>query len=109
MNAVPQTPDDLTLDQIMQRFATDEATREYLEIIGWPNGPVCPHCGNAAPDRIYEITPNPAQKIRAGLRECGACHRQFTVTLGTIFEELAIFPFGNGLSLGTCYAHRKRG
>jgi hypothetical protein len=84
------TPPDLTLDQIMQRFATDETAREYLEMIRWPNGPVCSHCGNAKPDRIYEIAPNPAKKIRPGLRECAECGEQFTVTIGTIFESSKI-------------------
>ncbi len=82
-----RTPADLTLDQIMARFATDDAAREYLELIRWPNGPVCPHCGNADPDRVYDIAPNPAKKIRPGLRHCAACDSQFTVTVGTIFED----------------------
>jgi transposase-like protein len=81
---------DLTLDQIMERFATDEAAREYLEAARWPNGPVCPHCGNAEPKRIYEIAANPAKKIRAGLRECAECGGSFTVTVGTIFEDSKI-------------------
>lgn len=86
----PQTPADLTLEQIMQRFATEDAAREYLELIRWPNGPVCPHCGNAERERIYDIAPNPARKIRPGLRDCAECHSQFTVTVGTIFEDSKI-------------------
>jgi transposase-like protein len=82
-----RTMPDLTLDQVMERFAADNGARKYLEMIRWPNGTICPHCGNADPDRIYEIAPNPARKIRPGLRECGACHSQFTVTVGTIFED----------------------
>jgi hypothetical protein len=90
MEPTPPTPNDLTLDQIMQRFATDAAARKYLEMIRWPDGPACPHCGNADADRIYDIAPNPERKIRAGLRDCGACHSQFTVTVGTIFEDSKI-------------------
>jgi transposase-like protein len=86
----PQTPPDLTLDEIMARFSTDEAAREYLELIRWPNGPVCPHCGNGDRERIYDIAPNPARKIRHGLRDCAECHSQFTVTVGTIFEDSKI-------------------
>jgi transposase-like protein len=87
---MPTTPANLTLDQIMAHFGTDEAAREYLEAVRWPNGPVCAHCGN--PDRatIYDIAPNPAKKIRAGLRECKACGEQFTVTVGTVFERSKI-------------------
>src|SRR5580692_8488223 len=90
MKTTLHTPGDLTLDQIMQRFASDEDARKYLEMIRWPNGPICPHCGNAAPDRIYEIAPNPAKKIRPGLRYCAECKGQFTITVGTIFEDSKI-------------------
>jgi hypothetical protein len=90
MKTPNQTPGDLTLDQIMQRFATDDAAREFLEGIRWPNGPACPHCGNVDADRIYSIAANPGKKIRAGLRHCAACESQFTVTVGTIFEDTKI-------------------
>jgi transposase-like protein len=85
-NLLP-TPKELTLDQINQRFATDETAREYWESIHWPHGPVCPHCKNADAKRIYKVTPNAAKKIRAGLHHCAECNKQFTSTIGTIFED----------------------
>ncbi len=81
------TPTNLTLEQIMAHFATDDAARKYLETVRWPSGPTCPHCGNAEQKRIYDIAANPAKKIRAGLRECAECGGSFTVTVGTIFED----------------------
>jgi transposase-like protein len=84
------TPANLDLTQIMAHFATDEAAREYLEAVRWPNGPVCPHCSNADQAKIYAIAANPAKKVRAGLYECKACNGQFTVTVGTIFEDSKI-------------------
>jgi transposase-like protein len=81
------TPEDLTLDQIQSRFGTDEAARAYLEEIRWGNGVVCPHCKNADQKRIWQIKENQAKKIRAGLYHCAACNKQFTVTVGTIFED----------------------
>ncbi len=80
-----KTPENLTLDQIMAHFGTDEAARQYLEAVRWPNGPVCPHCENR--EGIYEIAANPAKGIRPGLRQCKACEGTFTVTVGTIFEK----------------------
>ncbi len=71
----------------MQHFSTDEAAREYLESVRWPAGLVCPHCGTCDSDRIYPIKPNPEAKVRPGLYECAECSRQFTVTVGTIFER----------------------
>jgi transposase-like protein len=81
------TPQNLTLEQIMAHFATDDAARAYLENVRWPNGPVCPHCGNAKREAIYDIAANPTKGIRAGLRECKECGGTFTVTVGTIFEK----------------------
>ena len=81
------TPVDLTLDEIQSRFGTDEKARRYLEEIRWPNGVVCPHCKNADQKRIWEIQPNETAKIRAGLYQCAECKKQFTVTVGTIFED----------------------
>jgi transposase-like protein/DNA-directed RNA polymerase subunit RPC12/RpoP len=85
-NLLP-TPKELTLDQINQRFATDEDARAYWESIHWPDGPVCPHCKNSDAKRIYKVTPNTAKKIRAGLHHCAECNKQFTSTIGTIFED----------------------
>jgi transposase-like protein len=87
MTAMAETPRDLDLMQIMARFATDEAAREYLEAVRWPDGPVCPHCDNKDAKAIYGLAANPAAGIRPGLRECGGCGKTFTVTVGTIFER----------------------
>lgn len=57
----------------------------FVESIIWPQGPHCPHCG--AVDRIGSIAPNPAKRVRYGLKKCGHCKGQFTVRMGTIFEE----------------------
>jgi transposase-like protein len=79
--------DDLTLMQIMQRFSTEEAARDYFEKLRWPNGPVCPHCGNSDQARVYKVTANAEKKIRAGLFKCAECNDQFTVTIGTVMED----------------------
>jgi len=81
------TPGNLTLDEIQSRFGTDEKTRQYLEEIRWPNGLTCPHCKNTDQKRIWEIKENREKKIRAGLYHCAECGKQFTVTVGTIFED----------------------
>jgi transposase-like protein len=80
-----ETPKDLTLDQIMERFNTDESARAYWESIHWPNGAVCPHCKNKK--AICKIQPNEKKKVRAGLHQCLKCRKKFTSTIGTIFED----------------------
>lgn len=85
--AAKSQADDLTLMKIMQRFSTEESAREYFETMRWPNGPVCPHCGNNDRARVYAVTPNAEKKIRAGLYKCAECKGQFTVTMGTVMED----------------------
>jgi len=78
---------DLTLMQIMHRFSTEEAARDYFEALRWPSGLVCPHCGNCDGARIWKVTANASKKIRAGLYKCAECNDQFTVTIGTVMED----------------------
>ena len=61
-------------------FHSKEAAIARLEAIVWPNGPFCPRCGSY--DRITTVTGG-----RAGLYRCGLCKREFTVTVGTVFER----------------------
>jgi transposase-like protein len=69
------------------RFTDETAAREALEAIVWPNGPVCPHCGNADAAKIAKLATKTA---RPGLRYCNECKGQFTATVGTIFERSKI-------------------
>ena len=68
-------------------FRDEDQARAYFEEIRWPNGITCPHCGNTNSARIYAIAPNPAKKVRAGLRECQDCHGQFTVQTKSVMES----------------------
>ena len=61
-------------------FTDDNAAREAMEAVLWPFGPRCPRCQSL--ERIGTVAGG-----RPGLYRCGACKRQFTVTVGTIFER----------------------
>ena len=63
-------------------FTDENAAREAMEALLWPNGPVCPHCGCAG--KIGKVE---GKSARPGLYYCGDCKKQFTVTVGTIFER----------------------
>ncbi|MBM3546561.1 MAG: IS1595 family transposase [Alphaproteobacteria bacterium] len=65
-------------------FTNEEAAFAYVEAMLWPNGPVCPHCGNADGEKIGRLQ---GATARVGLRKCYACRGQFTVRIGTIFED----------------------
>ena len=61
-------------------FHNEAAAIARLEAIVWPSGAFCPRCGGF--DRITMVKGG-----RAGLRRCGPCKREFTVTVGTIFHR----------------------
>jgi transposase-like protein len=67
------------------RNQTEEEAREMLEALRWPDGAVCPHCGNK---EAYKLTAKADSKkaVRNGVYKCKACRKQYTVTVGTIFE-----------------------
>jgi transposase-like protein len=68
-------------------FQDETLAREWLEERVWPNGPACPHCGNADRDKITNLK---GKAHRAGLYQCNECREQFTVTVGTVFERSKI-------------------
>jgi len=60
---------------------TEDQAREHLEALLWPDGqPVCRHCGSVDAYRMQ------GKSCRPGLCRCRDCKKQFTVTVGTIFE-----------------------
>jgi transposase-like protein len=76
----------LNLAVIAAKFSDEDTAREYLERLRWPEGPTCPHCGSV---EVYRLTAkaNSTKPGRKGLLKCKYCRKQFTVTVGTIFES----------------------
>ena len=61
----------------------EEAAYAFVEARIWPDGkPVCPHCGSK--ERISKMG---GKATRIGLYKCYVCRKQFTVKIGTIFED----------------------
>ncbi len=65
-----------TILEFEKRFATEEACRDYLFTLRWPEGFLCPCC---AGDRAW--------RTGRGLWLCASCRRQVSVTAGTIFQD----------------------
>jgi len=63
-------------------YHNEDAAFAHVEARIWPNGPVCPHCGEN--ERVGRMGGNATRK---GLHKCYACRKQFTVRQGTIFES----------------------
>jgi len=82
------TDADLNLASMSAMFSDEDKAREFLESQLWPEGPVCPHCGEHGG---YKLTSHGATEgkrpMRKGVYKCKGCRKQFTVRVGTIFEE----------------------
>jgi transposase-like protein len=77
------TPDDLSFNVLDERFTDPIAAAVYLESIRWPDGPTCPHCGEAERKPYFLNVKGTKRRVW----KCAACRKQFTVMVGTIFED----------------------
>src|ERR1700680_389140 len=69
-----------TLIQAVSYFSDPDVCRDMLAKQRWSNGPVCPRCGGA----------DPWFKQARGIWRCKGCKRDFSVKVGTIFEDSPI-------------------
>src|ERR1700731_283581 len=60
----------------------EAAAYAWVEARIWPEGPVCPHCGGV--DRISKMG---GKSTRIGVYKCYQCRHQFSVKVGTVFED----------------------
>lgn len=71
-----------TLMQAVRFFADEDRALEYAARLRWPEGKqTCPHCG-AEDEHGFIATRR--------LWKCRACRRQFSIKVGTIFEDSPI-------------------
>lgn len=70
----------VNLIEFQEKFATENDCINYLAKARWGEEPICPHCGVVG-----------AYRFKNGkLFKCKACRKQFTVKVGTIFEDSAL-------------------
>jgi transposase-like protein len=75
---------ELDLNVLSPHLRNPQAAIEYLERLRWPDGPVCPKCGETSRKHYQLKTQSSATRK---LWKCRSCRKQFTVTVGTIFED----------------------
>lgn len=63
--------------EFLDWFHSEQACRDYLEKLRWPDDLVCPRCGASSE----------AKRISRDRLICPACRHQATVTAGTIFDK----------------------
>ncbi len=65
-----------TLAEFEARFGSEDACRDYLFALRWPQGFRCPHCSGQT-----------AWAVSPVLYECASCSRQTSLTAGTILHR----------------------
>ncbi len=75
---------NITFHDIMQW--SDDECRQFLEVMRWGGEPWCPKCGTEKPYRFTRKVKNGERK----LFKCRECKKQFSATVGTIFEDSKI-------------------
>jgi transposase-like protein len=95
-----------SVPEIGMQWVDDDTAREIIAKLRWPNGPRCVQCGSV--DGVYKVTSAAGSSTRKGLYACRDCRGQFTVTVGTIFEDSHI-PLGKWLAAIHLMASSKKG
>lgn len=63
-------------------FTNEAKAREFLEASRWPDGAVCPHCG-----QLDSVKPLGGKSMGPGWYFCSDCREKFTVRVGTLYER----------------------
>lgn len=63
----------------MAQLGDEGACRAYMEQMRWGGKPVCPHCGHSRPYRLKD-----GKNFRCSAK---TCKKDFSVTVGTVFEN----------------------
>ena len=66
--------------EFKERFNSEDACREHLFRLRWPNGFECPRCGNKS---YYPIR-------KRNHYQCCSCRYQASVTAGTVMDKSRI-------------------
>jgi len=86
---MPTSPHTSTFtpDKLTDHIGNEDQARELLESIRWPEGPICPHCGEV--NNAGKLTARAESKkpVRKGVWKCYGCLEQFSVTLKTVLED----------------------
>src|SRR4051812_46199140 len=72
----------MTADLTNPIFHDEDAARRHFEGQRWPDGPICPHCGS-----VNNATEMKGKSTRPGVYKCKDCRKQFTATVGTLYER----------------------
>lgn len=82
------TKDDQVILEVPLACADEKAAVEFIEKYRWGDYPACPRCGDLS---VYQMQSSTAGERQANYRwRCHGCKKQFTVRIGTVFEDSRI-------------------
>jgi len=82
------TKNDPVLIELPLACANERAAVEFMEKQRWGDFPACPRCGDMA---VYQMKDSKTGERQANFRwRCKGCEKQFTVRIGTVFEDSRI-------------------
>lgn len=84
----------------MTHLSEGKVCRNYMEELRWNGSPVCPHCWHEKPYRLINGKPFRCSHP--------SCWKNFTVTIGTIFEKSRI-PYSTWIAAIWLITGRKKG
>ena len=85
----PGEAKDEVLSEIPKACLDETAAVEFLEKQRWGNTPACPHCGSTNVRKMTDKERNRNKRFLWRCKEKG-CKKQFTVRIGTVFEDSRI-------------------
>src|SRR5262245_47320260 len=84
----PELEQTETIDQLPMACASELAAVEFLEAKRWGGSPACAHCGSVDVYKMRDA--KTGERNRRYLWRCLDCKQQYTVRVGTVFEDSRI-------------------
>jgi len=94
-----QLQDFKNLKELMIRLSDESVCRQYMEQMRWGNEPFCPHCNGTKPYRLKD-----GKTFRCREK---TCRKDFTVTVGTVFENSKVSCSAWIAAMYVITAHKK--
>jgi transposase-like protein len=80
---------EINISILAKHYSDEAAAYQLVEDLRWPNGPICPHCGevnNAYLMKTQRKTSTGKMSDRR-LWKCKGCRKLFSVLVGTVMES----------------------
>jgi transposase-like protein len=84
----PELDKSVTIQEIPVACCDELAAVEFFEKQRWGNTPACVHCGSV--DAYKMMDAKTGERSKRFLWRCRDCKKQFTVRIGTVYEESRI-------------------